>query len=201
MMDSSVPHPASVGNTDHCALCGRYIPDNEHSVLTDRGYRVCCDHLKPSAQQRENLRVVARAKAHGARIQVIPGSPLEAQIYNDALATARRTAARQSGTNGAKAPRRTNGSSGRPGQRHAARSTSSGDSGEDGLADPPPFAPRPRARGPEQLFRDLVRAGLSPTARPAAAALVIRLDEDAIEFPSLEEARHEHLEAKARRWS
>jgi hypothetical protein len=72
--------------------------------------------------------------------------------------------------------RRVNGSSGKPRAQAARSGAKSGDSGEDGL-DPP--AKRPRGDGAARLLVDLVVGGLHPDAARAAAALVIRLDEDA----------------------
>lgn len=166
-----------------------------------------------SARVRNNLDVVAGANA-AARdagkpdvIEVIPTSPAEQAYYSAALARARQPEASPAPvssprTNGAKAPRRTNGTGGRPRARSGAKS---GD-GEDGLDPPPPK--RPRGHGVARLLHKLAFGsddhryplpGLDPEALAAAAALVIELDE--IAFPSLEEARREHLEAKARRWS
>jgi hypothetical protein len=79
-------------------------------------------------------------------------------------------------------------------RRHVSRSTTSSDPGDD-----PPGRP-PRGDGAARLLRRLA-VGLDPSALRGAAELVVVLDEDAIAFPSLEEARREHLEAKARRWS
>jgi hypothetical protein len=124
-------------------------------------------------------------------------------------------------TPAARAPR-TNGT--RPRERRSTRRTSkaSASSGEDGPADPPPK--QPRGDGAARLLRDL-SAGLDPSALPHAAALCLELDQlgsqagwrhvsrtldrylasiapdDSIDFPSLEEARREHIAAKARRWS
>jgi hypothetical protein len=70
----------------------------------------------------------------------------------------------------ATAPRRTNGSSGKPRAEAARPSAKSGDSGDD---DP---APPPRGDGAARLLRALARRGLSPAALPVAAALVLELD-------------------------
>jgi hypothetical protein len=74
-----------------------------------------------------------------------------------------------------RAARRVNGSSGRPAARGTAASRG-GDSGDD---PPDPPAGRPRGDGAARLLYDLVVSGLDPEAARAAAALVIRLDEDA----------------------
>jgi hypothetical protein len=188
-MDSSTfPHPASVGNLDHCGLCGRHVPDGEYSrikqfardgddeILT---VRVCRDHLVPSKSQREGIEAAARANALVPNlIEVTPDTLTEAKVYKEAFAKARRELVRQPrAAPRAEANGHTNGQVTRPRERRERRTKSSSTaSGEDGLADPPPT--RPRGDGAARLLRRL-SVGLDPAATQAAARFVLALDEAA----------------------
>jgi hypothetical protein len=145
------PHPASVGNVDHCGLCGRHIPRNQYratrqfvrdgdeEVLT---VQICRDHLVPSENQRKGIEINAVANAHGGGFEFIPQTPSEARLYNAARGreeikklrqvppTGDTPAARAPG-----APRRVNGSSGRPKTRSSRSSAASGDGGDSGDSD------------------------------------------------------------------
>jgi hypothetical protein len=74
-----------------------------------------------------------------------------------------------------RAPRRANGSSGRPRAQSSRSSAKSGDSGEDGVDDPP--AAPPRGDGRRALLRRLIRRGLRTDAIEPAAQLILELDE------------------------
>jgi hypothetical protein len=180
---TTFPHPASVGNLDHCAKCGRHIPPDEPH--RDRVYenletgevftaRFCSDELKPSAQQRKGIEINAAANARGGGFQVITTTPAEAKLYDKAFTAAKRE----------QAPRR-NGSSGRPRAQASRSSSRSGDSGDS--SDEPPLPPlralgsgrlRHVSHGVERLLRKLA-VGLDDQALERAAQLVVLMDEDA----------------------
>jgi hypothetical protein len=137
------PHPASVGNVDHCGLCGRHIPSGEYRRTTvfgkpgseDVHTQICRDHLVPSATQRGNLEIVAAANAATpGLIEVTPTNAAEHKHYVQAYVRARSEIV---DPRPSAAPRRVNGSSGRPKTRSSRSSAASGDSGDSDSDEPP----------------------------------------------------------------
>jgi hypothetical protein len=121
-----------------------------------------------------------RAKAKAAGVRVVPMRLLKEQARDSMLVLTQRRGvlhlapiqvlAAKARAPRAAAPRRTNGSSGRPRAQATRSSAKSGDSGDDDGGSEPP------GDGARRLLRALLRAGLNPAAIEPAAELVVALD-------------------------